>query len=149
MTYLTQCLSLSIFDPHFLECTTAKESRDLLNVIIVFCIPEVQLWMCHVVISHILHMMTDYETPALSYITHDDRLWDTSCLLVILHLFFTFSRVACGIFQPVLIPRLHILTLLTFRLHPMHMAPFSVNETQIYMGQKAPPSGLTLTLPQT
>jgi len=42
--------------------------------------------------------------------------------------------------QPVLIPSRHILTLLTFCLHPYG--------TLIYMGQKAPPSGLTLTLPQ-
>ena len=31
--------------------------------------------------------------------------------------------------EPDLIPRRHILTLLTFRLHPTHMAPFSINMT--------------------
>jgi len=39
--------------------------------------------------------------------------------------------------QPGLIPRRHILTLLTFRLHPTHMAPFSVN-MRLYGPEGAP-----------
>ena len=49
-------------------------------------------------------------------------------------------------FQPVLIPRRHILTILTFRLHPTHMAPFSVNMRRRYGSFVRLWVGLGLTL---